>query len=73
MEDGLEEMTLIDGLVVIGIFIGFGFLIISHMRKKNPNLLEGIKTWFREKPELINKEETKEKMEQIYQGKRWGM
>ena len=73
MEDGLEEMTLIDGLVVIGIFIGFGFLIISHLKKKNPNLLEGIKTWFKEKPDMINQENAKEKMEQIYQGKRWGM
>ena len=73
MEDGLEEMTLMDGLVVLGIFAAFGFMILSHMRKKNPNLLEGVKNWFREKPEIINKENTQEKMEQIYHKKRWGM
>ena len=66
-------MTLMDGLIVIGIFMAFGFLILTHIRKKNPNLLEGLKDWFREKPAIINQENEKEKMEQIYQGKRWGM
>lgn len=66
-------MTLMDGLIVIAIFIAFGFMILSHMRRKNPNLFEGMKNWFREKPNIISKENTQEKMEQIYHKKRWGM
>ena len=66
-------MTIVDGLVVIGIFIAFGFLILTQLRKKSPNLLEGVKGWFREKPNILNMENNKDKMEQIYQGKRWGM
>lgn len=66
-------MTLMDGIIVLGIFAAFGFMILSHMRKKNPNLMEGIKNWFREKPIPINKEGTKEKMQQIYPEKRLGM
>lgn len=65
-------MTLMDGIIVLGIFAAFGFMILSHMRKKNPNLMEGIKNWFREKPPII-KEEIKEKMQQIYPEKRLGM
>lgn len=66
-------MTLMDGFIVIGIFIGFGFMILAHMRKKNPDLLLGIKNWFSKEEKPTNMQETKEKMEQIYQGKRWGM
>ena len=65
-------MTLMDGIIVIGIFAAFGFMILSHMRKKNPNLLDGIKNWFGGKPPII-KEEGKEKMQQIYPEKRLGM
>jgi len=65
-------MTLMDGVIVIGIFAAFGFMILSHMRKKNPKLMEGIRNWFREKPPII-KEESKEKMQQIYPEKRLGM
>lgn len=66
-------MTLMDGLIVIAIFITFGFLILTQLRRKNPNLMEEIKNWFREKPEMINKESIQEKMKQIYPEKRWGM
>lgn len=31
-------MALIDGLVVIAVIIGFGYLIIVQLRKKYPNL-----------------------------------
>ncbi len=66
-------MTLIDGLIVIGIFVGFGYIILIQLKRKNPNMMEGIKNWFREKPEILNTKSIQEKMQQIYPEKRWGM
>ncbi len=66
-------MTLMDGLTVLAILAAFGVLIISHIRKKNPRVLDWVTEWFREKTKMINKENKQEKMEQIYPKRSWGM
>jgi hypothetical protein len=66
-------MTVGEGLTAIGVLVAFAFLIISQIRKKNPQALDWLTKWFGGNPKPINLEESKDKMEQIYQGKRWGM
>jgi uncharacterized membrane protein YgaE (UPF0421/DUF939 family) len=66
-------MTLVDGLIVLAILVAFVFLIITQIRKKNPKTSENIKSWFSEKPKILNTENIKGKMEQIYPQRRWGV
>lgn len=62
-------MALTDALVVLGVFVGFGYIIFAQVNKKNPELIERIKSWIKEKKELPDLNEN-ENMERIYNERR---
>ena len=62
-------MSILDGLVALGVLAGFGWVIFTKVMEKSPGRMESMKEWFRDKP----KEKIKEpfdKIEQIYEEKR---
>ena len=64
-------MGIVDGLVVLGVFGGFGYMILSKLHQNNPAMADKIKGWF--KGGLIHKSDsvpTPEHTEQVYDEKR---
>ncbi len=59
-------MTLFDGLIVLGIFAGFGFIVWSKLNKKNHPVIEKTREYFRKKniikPDLSESEKWKQPM-----------
>lgn len=62
-------MTLIDGLVALGVILGFFYIIYTSMAKKNPQMIDKTKEWFENKPKEKIKEPL-DKMLQVYDEKR---
>ncbi len=53
-------MALTDALVVLLVFFGMGYIILAHANKKNPGLIDKMKSWIQEKkkmPEIQDREE----------------
>lgn len=64
-------MGLIDGLTALAVMVGFGYIIVAQILKKNPQAFDRIKKYFSKTPEPP--EELKDRMEQIYLEKRMGL
>ena len=64
-------MGLIEGLTVLGVLFGFGYIILAQMTKKNPELLDKFKQYFTSKSKPP--EDLRDRMEQIYPEKRMGL
>ncbi len=47
-------MTLTDGLVIIAVFGGFGFLIWSSLVKKNHPIVDKVKQWVSKPKEKLD-------------------
>ena len=60
-------MSLTDGLIVLGIFGAFGFLIISKIHSRSPERVQWLYNLFRTDKKA---EDLKDKMQQIYPEKR---
>ncbi len=45
-------MTLFDILIVLGVFIFFGYIIFAKMHSNNPELIDKIKGWMERKKEI---------------------
>ena len=56
--ESIEKMTLVDGLIVIGIFIAFGYGIIMKLNEKENRswirMSSGIKSWWNGKKDKLN-------------------
>lgn len=42
-------MALLDILIVLMVFVGFGYLIFARLHKNNPELIDKIKGWLEKK------------------------
>lgn len=42
-------MAIADGLIVLGVFVGFGILILSRLRQKNPQGYDKMMAWLKDK------------------------
>lgn len=58
-------MAIFDGLVALGVLVGFGWLIFSKLALKNPHMLPWIKDFMQEKKDKIIKKPV-EKVQQVY-------
>ncbi len=64
-------MGLIDGLTALGVIVGFIYIIVAQILKKNPRAFDSIKQYISKTPEPS--EVPRDKMEQIYLEKRMGL
>ncbi|KKN65820.1 hypothetical protein LCGC14_0477560 [marine sediment metagenome] len=64
-------MGIVDGLTALAVIIGFLYIILAQMTKKNPELLDKLKKYFTSTPKP--QEEVRDRMEQIYPEKRMGL
>lgn len=62
-------MGLIEGLVVLAIFMGFAYIIFAKMHQNNPMLMGKIKDWFKDKPS-IHTPESLDRIQQVYDERR---
>lgn len=63
-------MTLTDGLIVLGVIAGFGYLIYVKLRSKNSPINEKIKELFQKTKEKKQEYSDPGKWQQIYNEKR---
>ncbi len=64
-------MTLMQGLTAVGAIVGVAWIIFIKVMGKNPQAMEKLKEWFRDKKP--NPFENKDFSQQIYQEKRMGI
>lgn len=64
-------MGLIDGLTALAVIVGFGYIIVAQILKKNPRAFDGIKQYLSKTPEPP--EDLRDKTEQIFPEKRMGL
>ena len=62
-------MVLMEGLTVIAVLLGFGFLIFTRLNQSKHPLIPKVKEWLAKKPEEVNPP-TPEVLQQTWQEKR---
>ncbi len=62
-------MSILDGLVALGVIGAFFWIIFVGVASKNPGMMERMKEWFKDKPKEKLKEPM-EKLQQVYDERR---
>lgn len=62
-------MSIFDGLVILGVFGGLGYVLLSKMHKDNPLLIGRIKEWINKK-ESPKSQQNPDEIRQVYDEKR---
>lgn len=64
-------MTWTEGLVVLGVLVGFVYLIMAKVNSRNPALIQKIKLWMASTPDKTGESnEDSERSQQLYLEKR---
>ncbi len=63
-------MPLMDIAIVLGIFGGFGYLILHRLEEKKPGMIKKLKGWFEEKKDKMMPGKEESNAPYVFEGDR---